>query len=403
MTLPDLLSFHFHLCAMSGAIKHEHSSSSESQPARKKKHNEQTAPQTPPRSHYQVQALPDSDDEDLPEALAPKPPTRPKSGRPSHRTRSTRTDAAPAAKLSGLISPDPQTPPSKSKQRNSGTAYSPFTNQLLSFTTAQAIHLQASPTTERTSKTTSHKSGKQRIGLNNLRHRKDKGWASVGRATTFEAYKCFEQWQNDYSPQHYALAECVDIVHAGNPFDRPKDIRARSVMFCWNTPDRRPPAALKDKRVPVFRAKYKCTGHCRHGHSSPQSDDDTDEPDSDDDGSNGSDADEPMVDDLADSGYVEVEDGISADEEEDAAESDTAADPLTDDIASLNKQLNNGAKTKVKSKGLVRHKCKVVLHASRLFFWLPNMLIKHVNRPRSTPITSARCISFNGTLIPKHL
>lgn len=155
----------------------------------------------------------------------------------------------------------------------------------------------------------------------------------------------------------------MDIVHAGNPFDRPKDICARPVMFCWNTPDRRPPPELKN-RVPVFRAKYKCTGHCRHG--SAQADDDSDDPDSDDDddGSVDSDANEPMVDDFADSGYVEVEDGISGDEEDEAVESDTAADPLTDNIASLNKQLNSGAKVKVKTKGLRRRKCKVVLHAS---------------------------------------
>jgi hypothetical protein len=47
---------------------------------------------------------------------------------------------------------------------------------------------------------------------------------------------------------------------------------------------------------------------------------------------------------LADKGYVEVEDGVSGHEDEDEAESDTITDPSSNDMASLNKQLNAGAK-----------------------------------------------------------
>ncbi|KAJ7495986.1 hypothetical protein B0H11DRAFT_1665632, partial [Mycena galericulata] len=152
-------------------------------------------------------------------------------GRPSHKDRGVRnnTSTSTSAQLSGLLAPE--TPPRKLKQStkaNKGTAFLPHTNSLLAFTTGLPIHLQASPErsrgTDQSHRSTSKKSGKPRVGLNTLKHRTDKGWTSAGRATTVTAYKCFEQWKNDYSPQHYGLAECVDIVHAGNPFDRPKDI-----------------------------------------------------------------------------------------------------------------------------------------------------------------------------------
>ncbi|KAJ6496505.1 hypothetical protein C8R47DRAFT_1069315 [Mycena vitilis] len=374
---------------MSHPPKHERSSSTESAPRAVKKgrtdqpappqtvgqpcsltqiQSDSTSPQ-PPRRTYQVRSLPDSsDDEDMPAPPRPQPPTRPKSGRPAHNDRAVRKDTstAAAATLSGLVPPEPRTPPPKKiKEKKSSAPYSPFTTELLNFTTGLPIHLQASPNAQRTTgRASTHKpAAKVRVGLNNVRHSKHKGWTSAGRATTFSAYKCFEQWKNDYSPQQYALADCVDIIHAGNPLDRPKDIRARPVMFCWNTPDRRPPFASKGTRFPVYRAKYKCTGHCRHGNDAPQSSDDDSDSDSDDDdnGGSASDLEEPIHDDLADGGYVEVEDG---DEDEDAdSDSETEIDPSTDDIASLNKQLNSGAGKKARTKGLGQHKCKVILHA----------------------------------------
>ncbi|KAF7362357.1 hypothetical protein MVEN_00582400 [Mycena venus] len=360
--------------------KHERSlsadSASQDRPKKKEKEKEtnpQSPPQTPPRRMVQIVALSDSeDDTDIPVELAPKPPTRPKSGRPAHDKRGERTEKSGPAKLSGLVVPSsPHTPPRKSKKESRKQdpdpelEYSPFTKRLLGFTTGLPIHLQASPVQQATESGKGGKSGKARAGLNTLQHRKDKGWMSAGHATTFEAYKHFEQWKNDYSPHHYSLVDSVDIVHAGNPFDRPKDIRARPVMFCWNTPDHRPPTVLKGKRVPVFRAKYKCTGHCRHGHSSAHAAESEDEPDSDSDSDSGSESDDDdNFDDLADQAYVEIEDGdLSSDEEERDAASDTNIDPSTNNVASLNKQLNSGARKKTKTKGLTRYKCKVVLHA----------------------------------------
>ncbi|KAK7005485.1 hypothetical protein R3P38DRAFT_3215179 [Favolaschia claudopus] len=204
------------------------------------------------------------------------------------------------------------------------------------------------------------KSSGTRIGLNKINHHASKRWASAGYAPAFQAYKRFEEWKNDYSPQHYSLADCVDMVHAGNPFDRPKDIRARPVMFCWNTADRRPPAHLQGlRKVPVVRAKHKCTGHCRHG-SEQAKEEDTDSDDSDSDSEDDSDDEEGSFDDIADKGYAEIEEGGDSDEEEDPSDSE---DPASDDIKSLNKQLDSGASKKASMKGLRRYKCKVLLHA----------------------------------------
>ncbi|KAJ7472183.1 hypothetical protein FB451DRAFT_1471472 [Mycena latifolia] len=370
---------------MANAPKHARSASSEPHPGdqtagkKRRKSNPQPPSTPPPRKRHVHVALPDSDNE-MPAALAPKPPTRPQAGRPAHKDRGVRKDTASSANLTGLIPPHtpPQKPKKKDPQHEQGNAFSPHTSALLNFATAVPIHLQASPagphTTEpRAGRTasTSKNSGKVRLGLNALQHRSDKGWNSAGRASTIEAYKRFEEWKNDYSPQHYGLAECVDIVHAGNPFDRPKDIRARPVMFCWNTRDRRPPPELKGARVPVFRTKFKCTGHCRHGQkTTAESDEESSDSDSDSDDDDDETGGERVLADLDEVAYVEIEDGDhnvsdSESEEERDDEPDLPnIDPsTTNNVTLLNKFLNAGARKKAKTKGLPRFKCKVVLHA----------------------------------------
>ncbi|KAJ7661063.1 hypothetical protein B0H14DRAFT_3700366 [Mycena olivaceomarginata] len=318
----------------------------------KKKEQLESMPSTPPqRRKAKVEEVTDSEDDFFPRALGPQPPSVPKPGLPAHDNRGKRGDKAPPAQLSGLA---PHTPPRKSKKSYAGAAYSPFTSKLLSFSTGLPVHLQASPTRVTTAaESKSGRSNKPRMALNSLKHPRDKGWASSGHTPTFEAYQSFERWylilfaisQTIFSPQHYSLADSVDMVHAGNPFDRPKDIRARPVMFCWNTPNHRPP------------------GHCRHGNA--MSNDDPLHSDSDSNSDSGTDSD-VAFDDVAEKGYVEVEDGDVSDAGEDADNddpSDTEIDPSSNNMASLNRQLNSGAVQKTKTKGLRRFKCKVVLHA----------------------------------------
>jgi hypothetical protein len=88
--------------------------------------------------------------------------------------------------------------------------------------------------------------------------------------------------------------------------------------------------------------------------------------DSDSDSDSGTDSD-VAFDDVAEKGYVEVEDGDVSDAGEDTdndAPSDTEIYPSSNNMASLNRQLNSGALQKTKTKGLRQFKCKVVLHVS---------------------------------------
>ncbi|KAJ7078383.1 hypothetical protein C8R43DRAFT_353915 [Mycena crocata] len=349
------------LLTMSHSIPSVPESDSEDESAQKKSTVRCSVERTPPPRvpRFKLAALPDLADE-YPEALAPKPPTHPQSGRPNHTQRGERNSSAAtsSAQLTGLLPPHTPPPKKGSKQAtksNLGTAFSPHTSTILDFTTGLPLHLQASPERH---KSRVHKTRGPRLGLNKLGHNTSKGWTSAGHATTTDAYKCFEKWRNDYSPQHYALAPCVDIVHAGNPLDRPKDIRARPVMFCWNTPDRRPPPELKDSRVPVFRTKFKCTGHCRHGNVSSAADSSSDSDSSDDDGDvEGEDVDE----DLDEQGYVEIEEEEGSDVDDNP---NSKVNPSTiDSTAELNQQLNKGASKKASKAKLRGHKCRVVLHA----------------------------------------
>ncbi|KAJ6454189.1 hypothetical protein C8R45DRAFT_944775 [Mycena sanguinolenta] len=164
------------------------------------------------------------------------------------------------------------------------------------------------------------------------------------------------------------------MVHPGHPLDRPQDIRARPFMLCWNITDHRPPAELKNKRVPIFRVKYQCTGHCRHGHTTFQGSNSKSDSNSNSNSNSDSDSDSGWVSDSSSSfedsagqGYVEIdEDGG---QNEDGTDSDTSSDAM----AALNRQLNSGAGRKGKKPR--RSKCNVVLHASYFFIYyirLPN-------------------------------
>ncbi|KAJ7043110.1 hypothetical protein C8F04DRAFT_1229336 [Mycena alexandri] len=175
----------------------------------------------------------DSEPETNKQPDPPLAPERREGGRPAHAERGARADAAPAAKLTGLVAP--QTPP-KRKKKNKPT-------------------------------------GGRRLGIKQSAHPPEAGWVSSGACLTVEAYKKFDSWKNDYQPKHYYYGKSIKLIHLGNPCDRQQDIHARPWILAWDTLDRNEPPELANKRVPVFRVVYHCSGHCRHGKDSDDSDD----------------------------------------------------------------------------------------------------------------------------------
>ncbi|THU77630.1 hypothetical protein K435DRAFT_812274 [Dendrothele bispora CBS 962.96] len=79
-------------------------------------------------------------------------------------------------------------------------------------------------------------------------------WKKLGSIHTTEAWRFFDETENDYSPRDYNIAEeLVDIRYNGHPCDRPKDIRARSFILEWKTKNREVPPELSGNNArPVF-------------------------------------------------------------------------------------------------------------------------------------------------------
>ncbi|KAJ6466726.1 hypothetical protein C8R47DRAFT_36828 [Mycena vitilis] len=342
--------------------KRKQNLSNPSEPLTKKKRR-RSPESLSPRGHQ----LPLPDDEDTSDEDdvthgAPLPPVRPKPGRPDHARRGTRDDDMPAALLSGLVPPEPATPPPKSrtkKSRDHDDFFSPNTSRLVNFATHLPIHLQASPSRP-ARRTQQRPRKKQRKGsdsgsgsdaesgsvrLNRIKHLPENGWTEAGSCLSSKAYQFFEDWKNDYSPAAYFQPDSIKIIHASDPADRQKDIRARPFALCWNTPDFRPPSGIHvNTPVPVFRIIYKCLGHCLHGTSIHDSGDDDDD----------------EFEDLDEDGYHSAE--TESDSDSDTAANDRIKDidPDTDNIAELNRLLRANSIRKSKAPS---HSCSVKLHA----------------------------------------
>jgi len=75
-------------------------------------------------------------------------PVQPKPGRPAHAQRGVRSvgDATPGS-LTGLVPPEPATPPPKKNKKSKITdnVFSPYTSGIINFSTTLPVHLQASP------------------------------------------------------------------------------------------------------------------------------------------------------------------------------------------------------------------------------------------------------------------
>lgn len=145
--------------------------------------------------------------------------------------------------------------------------------------------------------------------------------------------------KNDFSPDKYSQSNSVKIIHASDPADRTKDIRARPFALCWNTPNFRPPPGISpDLPVPVFRIKYKCLGHCRHGNEAAGSGEE--------------------VEDVDEDGYYTVSESES---ESDSKRGTKDLDPNSDNVGELNKLLDANSIPKKKP---TPQKCPVRLHVS---------------------------------------
>ncbi|KAJ7140140.1 hypothetical protein C8R46DRAFT_1361357 [Mycena filopes] len=282
-------------------------------------------------------------------------PVRPRGGRPDHANRGTRGDDGAPASLTGLV--PPSTPPRKrkKKQADEGEAFSPHTSRLVDFATHLPIHLQASPSRptpapkapakkkrrknkNSDSDSDSEDANRPSLRLNRIQHLPDKGWVNAGSCHTTKAYQLFEDWKNDYSPDKYFQPRSINIIHASDPADRTKDIRARPFTLCWSTPDFRPPEGVPtDTPVPIFRILYSCLGHCTHGTSLEQADD-----------SNGD----------------QSQSGSETDSDDDQTKKKTKhLDPNSDKVGELNKLLD--AKSIPKSKPPAK-KCSAEVYSDDL-------------------------------------
>lgn len=97
----------------------------------------------------------------------------------------------------------------------------------------------------------------------------------------------------------------------------------------------------------MFRVVYHCSGHCRHGHTSSDSDHDRD------------------FEDVDAEGYTDVESDSSTGFGSDAKQPDKSLHSLS--MPELNKRLNDGSTRKHKRPA--QHKCDVVLHVSLFAFF----------------------------------
>ncbi|KAJ7034944.1 hypothetical protein C8F04DRAFT_1182658 [Mycena alexandri] len=282
----------------------------------------------------------------------PIAPIRPQGGRPGHANRGTRSDDAPSASLTGLVPPPPSTPPPKRRKTKKNGR-----RRLVDFATDLPVHLQASPSRPVRAQPGPKKKKKQNrrrknrdsgsdsdseggsqpaLRLNRIQHRPEKGWVNAGSCHTTKAYQLFEDWKNDYSPENYFQPRSINIIHASDPADRKKDIRARPFTLCWNTPDFRAPEGVPtDTPVPIFRILYSCLGHCTHGSSTSDTGDDDSHSQSD----------------------TESNDNDSAPTQKKVPH----RDPNSDKVGELNKLLD--AKSIRKTKPPAK-KCSVKLHAS---------------------------------------
>ncbi|KAJ7700578.1 hypothetical protein B0H16DRAFT_1748988 [Mycena metata] len=279
----------------------------------------------------------------------PPAPQRREGGRPAHTERGARTDAAPPAKLTGLVAP--QTPPKRKKKKCAKrddipqNFLSPQSSRIAAFTTQQPIHFAFESPPKPEKKPGKPTEGSRKLGIKQTARRAEDGWVPAGACLTVEAYKKFDSWKNDYQPKHYYCGKSIKLVHLGNPCDREQDIRARQWILAWDTPDRNQPPELANKCAPVFKVVYHCSGHCRHGK------------DSDDDDTPTAEHGDGEARDIDTDDYVDVD----SDESESATKPKTKPDLHSLSVSELNARLNTGATRKTKAPAKVQ--CDVVLHA----------------------------------------
>ncbi|KAJ7046701.1 hypothetical protein C8F04DRAFT_206332 [Mycena alexandri] len=150
----------------------------------------------------------------------PLAPERREGGRPAHAERGARADAAPAAKLTGLVAP--QTPPKRKKKKRAKhpdvpqNFLSPQSGRIAAFTTQQPTHF-AFESPPKPEKKPSKPTGGRRLGIKQSAHPPEAGWVSSGACLTVEAYKKFDSWKNDYQPKHYYYGKTFVLAHGSWP------------------------------------------------------------------------------------------------------------------------------------------------------------------------------------------
>ncbi|KAJ7020794.1 hypothetical protein C8F04DRAFT_1316584 [Mycena alexandri] len=298
------------------------------------------------------------------------------------------------------------TPPKRKKKKRAKHAdvpqnfLSPQSGRIAAFTTQQPTHF-AFESPPKPEKKPSKPTGGRRLGIKQSAHPPEAGWVSSGACLTVEAYKKFDAWKNDYQPKHYYYGKSIKLIHLGNPCDRQQDIRARPWILAWDTLDRNEPPELANKRVPVFRVVYHCSGHCRHGKDSD---------DSDDPSAKEGDEQEPDIDT---DGYVDVD--SDSPESESGAKSKAKPDLHSLSVSALNNRLNAGSVPKRKPPA--KAECKVVLHAevfsddlSKLHFFQqhshPETLAKYLEPShyiRQCTLEMARTLGLSAASIKRRL
>ncbi|KAJ7785929.1 hypothetical protein B0H16DRAFT_1445870 [Mycena metata] len=334
----------------------------------------------------------------------PPAPQRPEGGRPAHTERGARTDAAPPAKLTGLVAP--QTPPKRKKKKRAKREdlpqnfLSPQSGRIAAFTTQKPIHFAFESPPKPEKKPGKPTEGSRKLGINQTTRRSEDGWVSAGACLTVEAYKRFDSWKNDYQPKHYYYGKSIKLIHLGNPCDREQDIRARQWILAWDTPDRNQPPDLVNKRVPVFKVVYHCSGHCRHG---KDSDDDSAPPPAEDD-----DGEAPDVD--AD-GYADVDSDSSLSES--TGKSKAKPDLQSLSVSELNDRLDTGSARKMKAPAKMLKSMQAEVYSddlSKLYFFQqhqhPETLTQYLESShyiRQCTLEMARTLGLSAASIKRRL